>query len=153
MEEKKFTLDGKEFIVKKFYFKPDRVKQIKFHRKYLNYEKEYIGEDLWNKFYSNMQRIKLMSEYVKSENSNVNNEELNKAIGDNLLKEDYNQEFNQYQSEAIQLFLFENEENAKTLCELHFENHNEIDHNPTDEKFLAYNNFILELFRYFFFGV
>lgn len=151
MEEKKFKLEGKEYVVKKFFYKPDRVKQIKFYRKYLNYEKEYVGQELHDKFYQSIHKIKLIKDVTQSIVP-IDKEILKEQINENLISEDLYQEFFQKQTEAIQLFLFENEENSKELCEIHFTNADEIDHNPIeDNSFLDYNSFILELFQYFFF--
>lgn len=152
--ETKFTLNTKEYFVKKFYYKPDRIRQIKFLRKYLDFEKEYLGNELYDKSYNSLQNIKVIEKLSEEVNSNsLNKDEMMKQLTDSLLPTSLSNEFYQKQSEAIQLFLLENEDNAKELCEIHFENAKEINHNPIDDnQFLEYNNFITDLFNYFFFN-
>jgi len=155
MEENKFTLAGQEYVVKQFLFNPDRVEQIIFNRKYLNYEKEYIGEELCDQFYNNIHKMKLLQDLAEHYNKDINNEskqELRKQLSEELLSENVINEFYRRQSEAIQIFLFANENNVKKLCDLLFKNAYQINHNPIDEKeLLEYNNFILDVFNYFFF--
>lgn len=156
MEETKFLLAGNEYIVKQFYFNPDRIEQIKFNRKYLLFEKDYIGEELCDKFYNSIHKMKLLQDLAEHYNKDVNNEakqELRNQLSQELISEDVSNEFYRMQMEAIQIFFFTDENNAKKLCELLFKNYYEINHNQTQEKeLLEYNNFILDVFNYFFFS-
>lgn len=157
-KELKFVLDGKELQLKEFKYKNDTVKQIKFIRKYTNFEKDYVGEDLYNQFYESVHKLKLikdLTEEFNKEDAELQIQSLNQKLNDEYFNDVNSKtyyEFMQLRSEAVGLFLFDNEENAKILCELHFKNADEINHNPTDEKFLEYHSFILQLFNYFFFG-
>lgn len=154
MEKDRFILDGKEFTVRKFTYKKDRTSQIKYLRRFKDYAKEYIGADLYDKFYSSFQTTSLIKSLSEEANSNLSSEDkakFNAELVQSLLPESISLEFNDKHSEAIQLFLLDNDNNAKELCEMLFENANEIEHNPNDDKFLDYNNFINDVFNYFFF--
>lgn len=157
MDKKKFTLDGKDYFVKKLFYKPDRIRQIKYLRRYLDFEKEYLGDEFTESPYNSIQRVKIAEKLVEELNTDFNNmdkKELQTKFAESFLPNNLSSEFYQKQSEAIQLFILD-ENNAKELCEIYFENADEINHNPydlEDDKFLDYNNFITELFSFFFFN-
>jgi hypothetical protein len=156
MEKKKFTLDGKDYFIKKFFYKPDRIRQIKYLRRYLDFEKEYLGDEFSESPYDLIQRVKITEKLATDLNpdaSKIDSKEMQSKLVESFLPNQLSNNFYQKQSEAIQLFILENEENPKELCEIYFDNANEIDHNPLeDNKFLEYNNFITELFSFFFFN-
>lgn len=145
MEEKTFTYLGKEYKERKRTYKPLRINSIKFFRKYSDFEKEYIGEDLYNQYYNT-----LLQNAIEEDVTEENAEEKSKVLLDKKDIMRLQLEFTQKQSEAYEIFLLD-ENNTKELCDIYFENSNEIDHNPTDENFDEYYSFVGEVFRYFFF--
>lgn len=150
--DKKYSLNGIEFIERKKSFKPYRIKAILFSEKYNEFENKYCGDlqnEINNFLYTDK---KVMGKVIAASNSG-DVTKLNKVCQEVLLSEP-NQiakltKLTERKSLARELFLYTDckgnfsDENVKELCEIMFENADIINHEPQEEnEFIEYSKFI-----------
>jgi len=151
---------NKTFTPRNKSFKPYRVKAIKFIQSYRDYEKDFIKDlhsDIQNFLFTDK---RAMGKIVSASNTQDSGK-INKAVGE-VLKDNPEyaikaHELLQRKAIAKELFLTTDNDgnpsdiNAKTLCDIMFENSNPINHNPdTEQEYSEYLAFIYEVFDNFF---
>ena len=159
-KEKTFKYKGKTLTFRTKSFKPYRVKAISLITAYREYEKEFT-QDLQSEIQTFLFSDKKAMGKIVTASNKKDTSLLNKAIGDVLIENpDYAikaQELNERKEIAKELFLttdndgIPSDTNAKTLCDIMFENSSIINHNPdTENEYADYLQFLFEVFDFFF---
>jgi len=148
MENTKYIYKGTEFIQRaKKTFKPYQIKGIWLQKKYDEFEKEFIGEDIQKNINKNFFKD---IEFLKTVSQLGDNHE---EVGRLFLQNENGIEMMNYlqlKNQAKELFILD-EENAKELMEILFENHNDMNHQTeTDEDANEYEKFMVEVMNLFF---
>lgn len=148
MENTKYIYKGTEFIKRaKKTFKPYQIKGIWLQKKYDDFIKEFIGDDIQKSANKNLfSNAELLKSVTRLEN---NPEEVGRVF---LQNENGMQIMNylQLKQQANELFILD-EQNAKELMEILFENHQEMVHDTeTDEDAKEYEKFMIEVLNLFF---
>lgn len=158
--EKQFIFNGKELKLSKNSFKPKRVRSMPFIKAYNEFEAKHIS-DLQSQLNTFIFSNKKVKGYIVSANESGDQTELNKSIAELLIENpDYVLKAKELQAAkdyAKELFLTSDlkgepdDSNAKLLCEIMFENHQNVNHNPQTEKdYDEYLKFIYEVWDVFF---
>ncbi|MBE2228253.1 MAG: hypothetical protein IAE93_12945 [Ignavibacteria bacterium] len=159
-KEKVFKYKGKPLTLRKKSFKPYRVKAITLITEYREYEKQYIQDvqaEIQKFLFSDKKAMGKIVTASNTNNTSVINNALSEILTDNpeyLVKA---QELNERKEIARELFLttdndgMPSDKNAKTLCDIVFENASIVNHNPeTESEYASYLNFLFEVFEFFF---
>jgi|GEM_PF-6066103 hypothetical protein len=132
-------------------WKKYRIPAIKFSRKYTDFENQYIPKDLRDKvdkLYSDKNLIKLVDKTNKKDK--VNEEVMDKFLessGDVIIAMS---KIKLMKNEIVEDFFLENE-NAKELCNIVYENSESINYEPDggQDDYDEYFNFIKGTFSFF----
>jgi len=158
--EKKYTYKGKELTLRKNSFKPYRVKAMPFIKGFSEYEKS-LTEKLQTEINDFLFKNKKVNGYIISANNDGDASKLNEVIAKVLLdnpeyaiKAKELQSLKEYAKEVFLTTDLKGEpsdENSKKLCEIMFDNHQVINHNPqTEKEYDEYLKFIYEVWDVFF---
>jgi hypothetical protein len=159
IEEKKYIYKDTEYTLRNKNFKKYVVPSIKYSRKYDDFRKKYIPLDLEKRVKSifvNRELIK-NSQNIIAENKDKDLKELEVIVANDTMNKIQDEQladmitYNQLKEEIDKEFL-NDENNAKELCDIMFENSESINHNPEgDQKeYGEYYNFIKGVFSDFF---
>jgi hypothetical protein len=158
-EEKKYIYKDIEYTLRNKNFKKYVVPSIKFSRKYEDFRKINIPADLEKSvknIFINRDLIK-NSQNIIAENKDKDLKELEVIVAQDTINKIQDEQladmitYNQLKEEIDKEFL-NDENNAKELCEIMFENSESINHNPEGgrKEYGEYYNFIKGVFSDFF---